>query len=238
MGCGPTTVTNVYPVAGGDTGFLQVDSTTAALIRCGLVENGVTEPHHRHREPAVLLRSRLDQRERGRKRPRRAGDPHPGGPTPPTPATATGACASIPQGNNVCFIAQTNNGTQITYLTAPIAWTNGDWHQIALSYSATNSALYLDGVLATNGAAVTCLPGPNVTAQGFGIGSDTNGLEQAHGLFGDLSTCNYPLSAAEISGSFTLYEVFYPGLPAAQLRVATASAPSSRAPMPSASGMP
>ncbi len=226
VGCGPTTVTNVYPVAGGDTGFLQVDSTTAALIRCGLVENGVT--NLTIGTGSLLFFFAPDWTSVS------AGGNGPGAPATliqvgqyTTNASYGYWCLCIdPQGNNVCFIAQTNNGTQITYLTAPIAWTNGDWHEIALAYSATNSALYLDGVVATNGAAVTCLPGPNVTAQGFGIGSDTNGLEQAHGLFGDLSTCNYPLSAAEISGSFTLYEVFYPGLPAAQLRVETASAPS------------
>ena len=42
-------------------------------------------------------------------------------------------------------------GYTTNYLTFPISWTANGWHFIALTYSATNLALYLDGKLATNG---------------------------------------------------------------------------------------
>ena len=67
------------------------------------------------------------------------------------------------------------------------------WHLIALTYSATNTALFLDGVLATNGPGITSWPGTNVLAGGFFIGSDSNGVIQAQGAFDDLYTYNVPL---------------------------------------------
>ena len=81
-----------------------------------------------------------------------------------------------PAGTNVYFSAQDNAGSQINYLIAPISWTTNRWHQITLTYSVTNTALYLDGLLATNGAGLTIWPDTNVLGNGFYIGSDTNGL--------------------------------------------------------------
>src|SRR6266704_5583781 len=53
--------------------------------------------------------------------------------------------------SNIFFSVQTNNGNGATYLSAPISWTTNTWHQVALSYSSSNSSLYIDGTLATNG---------------------------------------------------------------------------------------
>ena len=72
-------------------------------------------------------------------------------------------------GQNIYFSAQTNDlsSSLTTYLSAPISWTTNYFHFIALTYSPTNTALYLDGVLATNGPGVTVYPGPDVLANGF-----------------------------------------------------------------------
>jgi len=53
--------------------------------------------------------------------------------------------------NNVFFSVQTNDGSGATYLSAPISWTSNQWHMIALTYSSSSCALYLDGQLATEG---------------------------------------------------------------------------------------
>jgi len=100
-----------------------------------------------------------------------------------------------PAGENLYFSAQDGAGTQTNYLSVPISWTFNAWHFIALTYSATNTALYLDGQLATNGVGVSVLPGTNVLANGFYIGSDTNGAAQAHGIFDDIYTYGIPLSS-------------------------------------------
>ncbi|EEF58258.1 LamG-like jellyroll fold domain-containing protein [Pedosphaera parvula] len=99
-----------------------------------------------------------------------------------------------PAGTYLSFSAQTN-GAQATYLCAPIAWTADAWHLITLAYSSSNSALYLDGQLATNGPGVTYWPGPGVLTNGFYLGSDYTGWQQAHGQFENLKTWNYPLDA-------------------------------------------
>ncbi len=114
-----------------------------------------------------------------------------------------------PEGANIYFSGQTNDGSQAIYLSAPIVFTTNRWHMIALTYGATNSALYLDGALVTNGAALTYWPGPAVLTNGFYIGSDSNGIAQAHGMFDDLSTYNYPLDAGTISATFSASEGNY-----------------------------
>ncbi len=94
-----------------------------------------------------------------------------------------------PAGCNIYFSAQTNNGTETNYFYAPISWDNSTWHEIELTYSSSNTALYIDGALATNGPGVTVLPPPEALTNGFSIGSDFGtGMQQAHGQFDDLWT--------------------------------------------------
>lgn len=105
-----------------------------------------------------------------------------------------------PAGVNIYFTVQTNGGPAVTYLSAPIDWgTTNYWHSIALTYSTTNTLLYLDGWIATNGPAITNFPGPEVLANGFFIGSDSTGNNQAKGMFDDIYTYDYPISASTVS---------------------------------------
>ncbi len=113
-------------------------------------------------------------------------------------------------GANLYFTVQPGDGSTTTYLTAPIAWTTNYWHFIALTYSATNTALYLDGVLATNGTGITAWPGTNVLAGGFYIGSDSNGVIQAQGAFNDFHTYNVPLDTNTVRHMFnSLFPDYY-----------------------------
>jgi hypothetical protein len=116
-----------------------------------------------------------------------------------------------PEGVNLYFSAQTNNssGTFSNYLCAPISWKTNYFHFVALTYSATNTALYLDGALVTNGPGLTVYPGPDVLANGFYIGSDSNGLNQAHGLYNNLQTYNVPMDASTIQSIFDYTYSFY-----------------------------
>ena len=107
-------------------------------------------------------------------------------------------------GANIYFSAQTNDlsSNLTTYVSAPISWTTNYFHCVALTYSATNTALYLDGVLATNGPGMTIYPGPDVLTNGFYIGSDETGIYQANGYFNTVATYNTPLDATAIQGIF------------------------------------
>jgi hypothetical protein len=95
-------------------------------------------------------------------------------------------------GNNLFFSTQTNDlsSNVWTWVSAPISWTTNYFHFVALTYSATNTALYLDGVLATNGPGVTVYPGQNALTNGFYIGGDESGLYQGQGLFDLVATYN------------------------------------------------
>ena len=116
-------------------------------------------------------------------------------------------------GANLYFSAQTNDGSGNTYtLSAPIDWTTNYFHFVALTYSSTNVSLYLDGQLATNDpGGLSVWPGNDVLANGFYIGSDSNGVLQAHGLFNTVATYNYPLASNDVQTIFnwdyTYYEI-------------------------------
>lgn len=131
-----------------------------------------------------------------------------------------------PDGVNLYFSVQGSDGSQTNYLSAPIDWTTNRWHLIAITYStATNCALYVDGEWVTNGPPMTCWPGPEVLANGFFIGSDTNGTAQAHGMFGGLATYANPLDAETVKNTFRYSYAHYYLNP--MYRVNLASAPSS-----------
>ena len=109
-----------------------------------------------------------------------------------------------PAGVNLYFSAQTNDSssTYTNYLSAPISWTTNYFHFVALTYTATNTLLYLDGALATNGPGVTVYPGVNALTNGFCIGGDITGTNQSHGLFNNVATYNVPLDGGAIQSIF------------------------------------
>ncbi len=114
-------------------------------------------------------------------------------------------------GTNLYFSAQTNSGdgAVATYLSAPIDWGSNEWHMVAVTYSPTNSALYLDGTLAASGPGVTVYPGLDVLANGFVVGSDyETALAQARGTFDDLATYDFPLDAQTIASLYGYYSMF------------------------------
>ena len=100
-----------------------------------------------------------------------------------------------PDGTQLSFGTSTNGGGMAN-LSANISWFSNEWYQVALTYSPAGSALYVDGRLLANGTGVTYYPGTNELANGFRIGSDLSGSDQAEGAFDELQTFDYPLSAA------------------------------------------
>jgi len=110
-------------------------------------------------------------------------------------------------GTNIYFSVQTNSGDGFiaTYLSAPIDWVSNEWHNVALTYSSSNTVLYFDGQEAVKGFGVTNWPGLDVLTNGFWIGSDSAGTNQAHGLFDDIYTYNFALNADTV---MSLYNSF------------------------------
>ena len=99
-----------------------------------------------------------------------------------------------PDGTQLSFGTSTNGGG-MTNLSANISWVSNEWYQIALTYSPTGSTLYVDGQLLTNGAGVIYFPNADELTNGFRIGSDQDGGNQAEGAFDELETFDNPLNA-------------------------------------------
>jgi hypothetical protein len=103
-------------------------------------------------------------------------------------------------GNSIVFQTQSNGIGQVN-LSASVSFGSNEWHQLALTYSSSNCAFYIDSIcVASSGVGVGLYPEALVRAlDGFCIGGSRTGAEQARGLFDDLETFNYPLSASELS---------------------------------------
>jgi len=114
-------------------------------------------------------------------------------------------------GSNLWFMVQ--DGLGDTYgLSAPISWPTNYFHFIVLTYSSTNVAIYLDGLLATNDpGGLNLQPGATAISDGIYFGSDTNGLMQGAGYFDSLATYSYPLSSNDVLKNFNwnnrIYEI-------------------------------
>src|SRR5581483_4298712 len=108
-----------------------------------------------------------------------------------------------PDGNSLIFSGQ-SNGYGADFVSAPIAWDNSGWHLVCITWSPTNSAIYLDGQLAsTNGTGAVYCPGPAMLVTGFFVGSDTGtGSEQVRGVLDELRIWNYPLDSGSISNIY------------------------------------
>jgi hypothetical protein len=93
-----------------------------------------------------------------------------------------------PGGTNIYFGGVSNSESTV-FVSAPISWPSNSIHLIGLAYS-TNSTLYLDGQLAATGGPVTIVPATDVWTNGFFVGSDASGSEQARGIFWNLEFYN------------------------------------------------
>ncbi len=103
-----------------------------------------------------------------------------------------------PPASNILFLTTSNGSRQVVF-RYPIDMDAGDWWQIGVSWSETNTCLYLNGQMATNCGPVGCRPTYSECLEyGFFVGSlGTNGDGQARGQFQDLFSYDYPQTADE-----------------------------------------
>ncbi len=107
-----------------------------------------------------------------------------------------------PSGTSIYFSSGTN-GVRTNYLNTPISWDSSTWHMLDLTYSPSNSFIYVDGQLAASGPGVCYVPSGSILTNGFAIGSDfATGMQQAHGQFDDLYTYNYQLTADDVADDY------------------------------------
>jgi hypothetical protein len=109
--------------------------------------------------------------------------------------------AVSPDGNTLAFVTQTNGAGEV-HAQIPIVWDAGDWHNLVLTYCATNSSIYLEGALMANMPPIVYWPGPDVCTNGFYVGSDPTGTLQARAQFQELETYGVPLDADFIKDNY------------------------------------
>jgi len=183
IGYAPVSFTNLNTSIFGDEGSLIVDSTNAAWLQYNVIEDDGTT-NLTVDEGSVTLWFSPDWSSGGG--PGAWGQLLDVGQWTSDASYGWWSLNVDPAGTNLYFSAQNNAGIGTNYLSVPITWTSNQWHFIALTYSSTGTVLYLDGQLATNGVGMTIWPSSSVLANGFYIGSDTNGLAQAHGMFDNI----------------------------------------------------
>src|SRR5258708_4228603 len=114
-------------------------------------------------------------------------------------------------GSNLVFASATN-GASSNYLTAPVSWVSNSWHLVAISYSCSNSCLFLDGAVAATGQGVCYLPGSDTLATGFLLGSQSNGLCQAKADFSRMSSYDSPVDSSVITVEYQLVGTMFYGV--------------------------
>lgn len=223
-GHAPVKFTNLVNVTGGGDGnALGLDSTNttpAFLFYRTLETNGFTNINFATGSVSFWFNPDWSSSNQGGTGPGDWGNLISAGQTG-TNGTPWWSLYFSPDGSTLFFSSQTNGGSASTWLSAAVSLTETNWYNVVLTYGATNSALYMNGSLVTNGTGVTVWPGSDVTF--FSIGSDSNGLFQAGGKFDDLAAYNYQLGSDFISGNFSMFSLIYYGRPISPLGLTNAS---------------
>jgi concanavalin A-like lectin/glucanase superfamily protein len=199
----PLLATNVVGVSSWDTNAVLIDSTNPAILKYRDVEtNGNANINLRNGTVRFWFKPDWSSTNANGVGPQSEGRFIEMG----TKGSTSGWWGLVvdPTGTNIYFGTQTNStATLTTNLTTTINWASNIWHQVVLTYSPTNSSLYVDGQAAgTNGAGVAYYPALNVRTNGFTVGDSVLGTNQARGTFEDLDTFNYPLDAGSIQANY------------------------------------
>jgi hypothetical protein len=207
----PLLATNVVLVPSWDTNAVLIDSTNSAILNYLDVEtNGVANINLRCGtvqfwfEPDWSSSNNFGTGPGGNGRLIEMGNANPTTSTNSNIIYFTNGWWSIyltSDGNQVVFASATN-GVGQTNLAAPLSLTAGQWCQFALTFTPTNSLLYFNGQVLTNGLGPVYYPNPTQRSTGFRIGSDAYGWNQGRGIYDDLATFNYPLTSVTISNNY------------------------------------
>ena len=202
QGQAPLAFTNLQSISSWSSNAMQIDSTNLAMLVYRDIEtNGMANINLRSGTVRLWFRPNWDSNSK-----RNGTGPQGEGRLIEAGSQTTNggwwALTFSTNGNNLIFRTQTN-ALLATNFTATIMWQSNWWHQIVLTYTPTNSLLYIDGQLFTSGSGIQYYPNVVERSAGFAIGSDRSGNNQAHGQFDELETFNYPLDPTTIAGEYT-----------------------------------
>ena len=117
-----------------------------------------------------------------------------------------------PDGCNLSFSAEAG-GVFTNYFTVPVSFVSNAWVNIAVTYSSTNTAIYTNGFLVTNGPGMTVYPGSTTLSNGFFVGSDSSASNQFNGRIDDLACYNIELDSNTVLATYDVFSIAYYGAP-------------------------
>jgi hypothetical protein len=189
----PLLATNVVGVPDWSSNAVLVDSTSPALLSYNVMEtNGNVNINCQTGSVLFYFKPDWSSVDQGGTGPGTSGRLLEMGAYNPAFTNGWWSLYLSPDGTNLFFGTSTNGGG-MTNLIANTSWTSNTWYQIDLTYSPESSALFIDGQLVTNGEGVAYFPNADELTNGFRIGSDQNGTNQAGGTFDELETFASPL---------------------------------------------
>lgn len=107
-----------------------------------------------------------------------------------------------PSGTNLVAAVHPDQES-VTLVALPIAWTAGEWHQVAFVYWAQGVVLAVDDDPEQFASTVPRWPGNSVWNQSaFSLGSGYDGQHQAQGQLDEIHTFSSPLSSEYLTGFF------------------------------------
>jgi len=128
-----------------------------------------------------------------------SGNPPPGG---VLFSTESGLTKTFGPSGSTIQLSSSDGFTTIFPLSRNVQFAQGKWIHITLTYSLTSSALYTNGVPATDGTGSGGVNyNPSGSYQGFRIGTDGANAKAA-GLIDEVETYNYPLIAADVLSKY------------------------------------
>jgi sugar lactone lactonase YvrE len=204
----PLLTNNLIGIPSWSSNAVLIDSASPALLAYRVVEdNGSTNINCQTGSVLFYFKPNWSSVDQGGTGPGTSGRLIEAGSYSPDFANGWWSLYLNPEGTQLLFATATDGNGMIN-LTATISWASNEWHQIALAYSPTGSALFVDGQPVATGGGVSYFPNADELADGFRIGSDENGNNQAGGAFDELETFASPLS-----GGIAPAETFWLGIP-------------------------
>jgi len=101
-------------------------------------------------------------------------------------------------GNTLNLDTQGDTGAE-NLLHATIAWTANQWHLVTVSYSKSETLLYVDDALVATGAALPAISASVLSTTGhLTVGSSVDGSCSAEGEFDDLTTFSQELKETDL----------------------------------------
>jgi hypothetical protein len=91
-----------------------------------------------------------------------------------------------------------NSGAPWGYLNLA----SNTWVHLAVTYSPTYSAVYVNGAIVNGAAWGSLVPPKAIRDGGFFVGSDTSGAQQAQGSYDLLELYNYPMTSSQVASNY------------------------------------